>query len=91
VLFARRPSGVPQPEDIQLAPTGIPKLRSNSTIVQNVYLSVDPAQRGGVSAEANYSSPMPMGAPMRALAVGVVVESDHPELSVGEWLYGWFG
>jgi NADPH-dependent curcumin reductase CurA len=32
-----------------------------------------------------------IGEPMRALALGVVVESENAELRVGEFLYGWFG
>jgi NADPH-dependent curcumin reductase len=91
VLLARRPSGVPQATDFELARSTKPQVRAGTALVRNVYLSVDPAQRGWASAEANYSQPVPIGGPMRALAVGVVVESDTPELRPGEWLYGWFG
>jgi NADPH-dependent curcumin reductase CurA len=91
VLLARRPNGVPQADDFRLAASDVPKLRPGAALVRNVYLSVDPAQRGWASAEANYSSPVPIGGPMRALAVGAVIESDCPALTAGEWLYGWFG
>ena len=43
------------------------------------------------SAEAIYSVPVAIGAPMRALAVGVVVESKDPAYAPGVFLYGWFG
>jgi len=59
--------------------------------VRNVYLSVDPAQRGWASSEANYSAPVPLGSVMRALAVGVVVESMHPDFAAGQFIYGWMG
>ena len=44
-------------------------------VVRNVYLSVDPAMRGWVSAVANYSEPVAVGAVMRSGAVGRVEES----------------
>jgi NADPH-dependent curcumin reductase CurA len=91
VLLQRRPNGVPQAGDFELATSTMPKLREGAALVRNVYLSVDPAQRGWASAEANYSAPVPLGGPMRALAVGIVIESQCAELKEGEWLYGWFG
>jgi NADPH-dependent curcumin reductase CurA len=60
-------------------------------LVRNRYLSVDPAQRGWANDEGNYSAPVPLDTPMRALAVGEVVESTVPELRAGEFVYGWFG
>lgn len=91
VFLRRRPNGVPQADDFELATSDVPKLRDGAALVRNVYLSVDPAQRGWASAEANYSAPVPLGGPMRALAVGVVIESRCAELQTGDWLYGWLG
>jgi NADPH-dependent curcumin reductase len=91
VLLAQRPSGIPQPGDFQLAASPVPRLEPGQALVRNIYLSVDPAQRGWAAAEANYSNPVPLGTPMRALAVGVVVESKNAALKAGEFLYGWFG
>ncbi len=91
VLLARRPHGIPQPEDFALDETAIPEIGVGEFLVRNIYLSVDPAQRGWAAAEANYSAPVPLGSPMRALAVGVVIRSNAAEASEGEFLYGWFG
>ncbi len=91
VLLARRPHGVPQPDDFAIDQAAIPEIGPGEFLVRNIYLSVDPAQRGWASAEANYSQPVPLGTPMRALAVGVVVRSNDPEVAEGEFLYGWFG
>jgi NADPH-dependent curcumin reductase CurA len=60
-------------------------------LIENVLLSVDPAQRGYVNEENNYAAPVPIGGVMRALAVGRVALSNHPGYRVGEYLYGWFG
>src|SRR5690348_5819605 len=68
----------------------MPNARPGEFVVRNLFLSVDPAQRGWASAEANYSAPLPLGSVMRALAIGVVIESAEPLVAVGEHLYGWF-
>ncbi|MDB5511126.1 MAG: alcohol dehydrogenase [Enterovirga sp.] len=91
VVLARRPTGIPQPDDFALDEVAVPEPGPGEFLVRNIYLSVDPAQRGWASAEANYSTPVPLDGPMRALTVGVVVRSQTPEVQEGEFLYGWFG
>ncbi|MCK9914317.1 NADP-dependent oxidoreductase [Microbacteriaceae bacterium K1510] len=91
VLLARRPSGIPQDADFGIASVPIAKPGPGNALVRNIYLSVDPAQRGWAAAEANYSTPVAIGSPMRALAVGVVIESETASLQAGDFLYGWFG
>jgi NADPH-dependent curcumin reductase CurA len=90
VLLVRRPHGVPQAADFSLDEQPIPPIGDGQFLVRNIYLSVDPAQRGWASAEANYSQPVPLGGPMRGLAVGVVVRSNDADVAEGEFLYGWF-
>lgn len=91
VLLTTRPAGVPQASDFTLGSSDVPKPGEGEFLVRNIYLSVDPAQRGWASSEANYSAPVPLGGPMRALAVGVVTESRNPDFGEGQFLYGWFG
>jgi len=91
VILARRPEGIPQATDFRISSAPLSPLLPGKMRIRNIYLSVDPAQRGWASAEANYSAPVAVGDPMRALAVGVVVESNDPDFHVGEYLYGWFG
>ena len=90
VLLARRPQGIPQPEDFALDEAARPEIAEGEFLVRNIYLSADPAQRGWAASEANYSTPVPLGGPMRALAVGVVTQSRTPDVQEGEYLYGWF-
>ena len=53
--------------------------------VRNMYLSVDPAMRGWVSAVANYSKPVGIGEVMRSFAVGEVGrKAGHPDFAVGD-------
>jgi NADPH-dependent curcumin reductase len=91
VLLTRRPVGVPQAEHFALDEVALEPLGEEQFRVRNIYLSVDPAQRGWANEGANYSDPVPVGGVMRALAVGVVVETRHADFPVGLHLYGWFG
>ena len=90
VRLVRRPTGIPQAEDFAIATAAIPVPGTGEFLVRNLYLSADPAQRGWASAEANYAAPVPLGGPMRALAIAVVVESKEPDFAAGTFLYGWF-
>ena len=91
VQLVRRPQGVPLAEDFALSIQAVPSPRHGEVLIRNLLLSVDPAQRGWASAEANYASPVALGSPMRALAIGVVVESLCPDYQAGDCLYGFFG
>ncbi len=87
VLLTRRPAGTPAAADftIQTAPLASPQ--PGQFLVRNLYLSADPAQRGWASNPAL----TPLGTPMRALAVAVVVESREYGISAGDVVYGFFG
>src|SRR5437763_17213225 len=91
VRLVTRPRGIPQSEHFSLVsePAAIPG--KGEILIANRYLSVDPAQRGWANDEGNYSAPVPLDAPMRALAVGEIIESNAPGFQSGEFVYGWFG
>ena len=91
VQLVRRPQGVPLADDFALSSQAVPSPQKGEILVRNLLLSADPAQRGWASAEANYASPVALGSPMRALAIGVVVESLCPNYQAGDCLYGFFG
>ncbi|MFT4117195.1 NADP-dependent oxidoreductase [Bradyrhizobium sp.] len=86
-----RPKGVPRPADFALVREPVRRPVDGEILVRNHYLSVDPAQRGWANDEGNYSAPVPLDTPMRALAVGEVVESRSAGIADGDFLYGWFG
>ncbi len=91
VRLKSRPVGIPQAENFELASVPVPALEEGQVLVRNIYLSAEPAMRGWVSAVANYSEPVALGAVMRSLAVGRVDESRHPDFKVGEFVTGMFG
>ncbi len=70
--------------------THIEACEQGKLLIRNHYLSVDPAQKGWMSRAANYASAS-LGEPMRALAVGEIIESGLDDFLEGEYVTGWFG
>ncbi len=91
VILAARPVGIPGREHFALREAPLPEVDEGAFLVRNLWLSADPAMRGWVNAAANYSEPVGVGEVMRAIAVGEVVESRHPDHAVGDKLCGMFG
>jgi NADPH-dependent curcumin reductase len=91
VRLVARPQGIPQAEHFLLMTEPVAAPGRGEILIENRYLSVDPAQRGWANDEGNYSAPVPLNTPMRALAVGEILESNAPEFRAGEHVYGWFG
>src|SRR6201997_4827723 len=91
VRLVTRPRGIPQGEHFSLVTEPAATPGKGEMLIANRYLSVDPAQRGWANDEGNYSAPVPLDTPMRALAVGEILESNVPEYRPGEHVYGWFG
>jgi NADPH-dependent curcumin reductase CurA len=91
IRLVARPRGIPQAEHFALVTEPVAAPGQGDMLIRNRYLSVDPAQRGWANDEGNYSAPVPLDTPMRALTVGEVLESNTPAFRAGEFLYGWFG
>lgn len=91
VRLVTRPRGIPQGEHFSLVTEPVATPGKGEILIANRYLSVDPAQRGWANDEGNYSAPVPLDTPMRALAVGEILESNVPGYRLGEHVYGWFG
>ena len=62
VRLKARPDGIPQAEHFELVEAPLPAPADGEVLVRNSFLSVEPAMRGWVSAVANYSEPVPLGA-----------------------------
>ena len=69
VLLASRPEGIPQAGHFRIVEAPVPVPGPGQILVRNTWLSVEPAMRGWVSAVANYSEPVAVGAVMRSFAV----------------------
>ena len=91
VRLVARPRGIPQAEHFALVTEPVATPGEGEILIRNHYLSVDPAQRGWANDEGNYSAPVPLNSPMRALAVGEILKSNAAGFHAGEFVYGWFG
>ncbi|HET8724358.1 MAG TPA: NADP-dependent oxidoreductase [Anaeromyxobacteraceae bacterium] len=89
-LLARRPEGMVSAEDFRLVETPVPDLDEGQVLVKNLYLSVDPTQRGWMAVDT-YLPKVKLDEVMRSFATGQVLESRHPSLKPGDVVQGLFG
>ena len=90
-LLAKRPVGAATRYTFtyQEIPVGQPV--EGQILVKNEYLSLDPAMRGWMNEGKSYIPPVGLGEVMRALGVGKVIASSHPDFSVGDYVNGALG
>ena len=91
VVLATASYGIPQAHNFQIVEQAVPELASDEILVQNYFLSVEPAMRGWLSDKGNYSKPIRIGDVMRSIAVGRVAASRCDQYPVGTIVTGWFG
>jgi NADPH-dependent curcumin reductase CurA len=90
-VLAKRPHGMIQESDFSLREGKLPELLDGHALVRVLWLSFDPTQRGWMEDRPSYLPPVQIGEPMRAGAVGQVIESKAPNLKPGELVQGLFG
>ena len=66
----------------------MPIVGDGQFLIRVIWLSLEPAMRGWIAEAANYSTPVPLGAPMTGFTVGEVVESRHPGYPLGTIVQG---
>src|SRR6201992_3444012 len=89
--LAARPVELPKASDWTIVEEPKPVAADGEFVVKVDYLSIDPAMRTWMNAGRSYVPPVEIGEVMRALGVGHVVESQHPEFAVGDDVSGIFG
>lgn len=91
VVLASRPEGIPQAGHFRIVTSPRPTRGAGQILVQNLFLSVEPAMRGWVNAVGNYAKPVAIDEVMRSFALGRIIESDHPDYPVDAHVTGMFG
>jgi NADPH-dependent curcumin reductase len=91
VILVRRPNGLPTRDDFDIRTEPVGELGEGEVLVQNRYISLDPAMRGWMRDARSYMPPVGLGEVMRASAVGKIVASRHPEFAEGEHVTGLLG
>jgi NADPH-dependent curcumin reductase CurA len=90
-VLAARPQGLPQAQNWRALDEPARDPSDGEILLKTLYLSVDPAMRGWMDDRPSYLPPVEIGAVMRALGVGEVVASKHPNFAPGEFVTGMIG
>ncbi|MGE8043061.1 NADP-dependent oxidoreductase [Pseudomonas monteilii] len=90
-LLAKRPRGEVRRDDFTFETVPVTEPGEGHVVVKNLYLSLDPAMRGWMNEGKSYVPPVGLGEVMRALGVGEVTASRHPDFKVGDTVSGVLG
>lgn len=90
-LLAQRPVGAVTRENFTFREETVGTPADGQILVKIEYLSLDPAMRGWMNEGKSYIPPVAIGQVMRALGVGKVVASEHPDFAVGDYVNGALG
>jgi NADPH-dependent curcumin reductase CurA len=84
IQLIARPSGWPTASDFRTVQVELPPLEAGQIRVANEFISVDPYMRGRMNDVKSYTPPYVLGETMTGGAVGRVIESAAPTVSVGD-------
>jgi NADPH-dependent curcumin reductase CurA len=92
LIFQKRPFGLPDADTWILEENEIPELAEGEVLIQQHYISLDPAMRGWMNDSKSYIEPIQIGDVMRAGSIGRVIKSNNnPTFKVGDCLTSWGG
>lgn len=92
LLFVKRPEGEADASTWSLETNPIPEIKEGEVLIQQHFVSLDPAMRGWMNEGKSYIEPMEIGSVMRAGSVGQVIKAkNHPEFEVGDFVVGYAG
>jgi NADPH-dependent curcumin reductase CurA len=89
-LLDSRPQGLIKESDFRWNETTVVELKDGEVLIRNLAFSFDPTQRGWMSMDT-YMPKLPIGQPMKAGAIGQVVDSKRQDLKKGDLVQGLFG
>ncbi|HIF84411.1 MAG TPA: NADP-dependent oxidoreductase [Flavobacteriaceae bacterium] len=87
----KRPIGFPDEDTWELNEEILPSLNEGEILIENKYISLDPAMRGWINETRSYIEPVKIGDVMRAGSIGKVIESNNPKFSEGDVVSGGSG
>jgi hypothetical protein len=91
LILVKRPEGIPDASTWTLETNTIPDISSGEFLVQQHYVSLDPAMRGWMKDSKSYIEPIAIGDVMRAGSIGKIIKSNHSDFQVGDTVTGWGG
>ena len=87
-ILAKRPNGDIADGDLVFQTAPIPSAQADEIVIKTAYLSLDPTNRVWMNEADSYLPAVPLGAPMRGLVSGRVVESQSKAFKVGDLVMG---
>jgi hypothetical protein len=88
VTLEARPVGFPTEEDFTVDEVEVGEPGPGEVLVRNLWVSVDPYQRGRMSTVKSYAKGLELGDVVTAQALGEVVASQDPRFSPGDLVVG---
>lgn len=74
-VLVKRPVGLPTADCWELQEETLPALEDGQLLIEQQYISLDPAMRGWMNDSRSYIPPIPIGDVMRAGSVGKVIDA----------------
>ncbi len=91
IRLREHPVGMPTPETFELAEVPIPQPGEGQFLVRNIWMSVDPYMRGRMMGLRTYVDPFQIGEPLSGGCIGQVMQSNHGDYAVGDYVLGMLG
>lgn len=91
LILNKRPKGMPDSDTWSLQEAPIPEIENGELLIQNHYISLDPAMRGWMNDSKSYIEPVALGDVMRAGTIGKVIKSNNNKFNIGQTVTGWGG
>lgn len=89
--LATRPVGAIAESNFEWTQEPVPTLEEGQILVRNIYLSLDPTNRGWIDEGENYLPPVAIGEVMRGIGIGVVEQSRNANFPEGTFVQGFLG
>ncbi|NJK57935.1 MAG: NADP-dependent oxidoreductase [Pleurocapsa sp. SU_5_0] len=89
--LATRPIGAIAESNFEWKQEPVPTLEEGQILVRNIYLSLDPTNRGWLNEGDNYLPPVAIGEVMRGFGIGVVERSRNAKFPEGTLVQGFLG
>jgi NADPH-dependent curcumin reductase CurA len=91
--LANHPIGLIKDSDYNWHEETIPVLKDGEVLIRNIYLSLDPTNRGWINPATgpHYIKPVSIGDVMRGICIGVIEESNNSQVEKGKIVTGLFG
>jgi len=91
IRLASRPTGMPTPENFEVATVELPDPAPGQIQVRNQWMSVDPYMRGRMNDARSYAAPFELGKAMQGGAIGTVTASNAEGYAEGDLVRSFFG